>query len=663
MPEQQVGGKYRLERQLSGGGMGSIWVAQDIILQRRVALKFIAPAHAGSPGVREQFEREALAVAQLQHPNVVSIYDYGLDGDAPYIVMELLEGEDLEARLARQGQLLPAVLARWLHQIAKGLGAAHERGIVHRDLKPANLFLARVGAEEIVKVVDFGIAQLQTLNAPVPGEPQGLIGTPRYMSPEQLRGDSPLDPRVDVWALAVVLYRALTGQFPFSKDAYKELLSKGDLGDCLPVAQAAPGLGNHFDDFFAQAFHPEVAKRFQTPAELAVHFSARVEKLGTQKTTKILVVDDEADVELLMRQRFRRHLRNKLYEFIFAREGEAALEQLRRHPDVDIVLSDINMPRMDGLTLLARVGEQYPWVKVIIVSAYSDFTNIRVAMNRGAFDFLVKPIDLEDLETTLLKTTKHVTELRQWLRSAEENNLLRTFMHGGIVDRLLPALRGNTSSTGERGEGSVVFVDIEGFTAVLQAQPPERSFHRLNAYFEVIVPVLAAYGARVDKFLGDAVMAVFQGEGHLLRALNACFAVHQQLGAKTHQGEDPGLGEHGVCIGLDSGSFLTGSIGSRAHGRLDYTVLGEVVNTAARLAAVATRDQILITETIAQRVGSSFECVELVPVQLAGESSARPVYNVLKGKDEAVGSRDATVSVFSGGFASRSEPLPPSGEG
>jgi class 3 adenylate cyclase/tRNA A-37 threonylcarbamoyl transferase component Bud32 len=652
MSDQQIGGKYHLERRLAGGGMGSIWVAYDSVLHRRVAVKRIASAHAGSQAAREQFKREALAVAQLQHPNVVSIHDYGIDGSSPYIVMELLEGEDLEVRIVRQGKLSPSALAFLLHQVAKALTAAHAAGIIHRDLKPANLFLARAGPDEVVKVLDFGLARIISSDVPVPGQPQELMGTPRYMSPEQMRRYSQLDHRADVWSLAVVAYRALTGQFPFSAETFNELLSKVTAGVHIPIARFTPELGNHFDTFFTQAFNPDPQKRFQSARELALQFSSLVETLGSKRPMKILVVDDEPEMERLMFLRFRKHIRNGAYEFVFAQDGEAALEQLRRHPDVAVVLSDINMPRMNGLTLLTRVGEVNPLLKVIIVSAYSDMSNIRVAMNRGAFDFLVKPIDMDDLETTVAKTLKHVTEIRQLLRSTEENSLLRTFVHGGVAERLLPMVRGAALPTTERVDATVVFVDVKGFTSVLSEQPAEAAVRRLNAHFEVVVPVLAAHGATVDKFLGDAVMAVFHGEGHLARALEACLAARQQLSARAEQTGDPIRPSHGLCIGMDSGEIVCGSVGSRTHGRFDYTVLGQVVNMAARLVAVADRDQLLITEALARRVESRFECVSVGPVQLAGEPVPRVLHNVIRSKHGTVSARDATVSIHRSADAS-----------
>src|SRR6188474_2085543 len=133
--------------------------------------------------------------------------------------------------------------------------------------------------------------------------------------------------------------------------------------------------------------------------------------------TKILVADDEADLELLIKQKFRQKIRDQHYEFIFAINGNDALSKLQQHPDVSIVLSDINMPEMDGLTLLSRLNESNPLIKAVVVSAYGDMDNIRVAMNRGAFDFITKPINFEDLSLTMEKTIRHVKQIRETLRA------------------------------------------------------------------------------------------------------------------------------------------------------------------------------------------------------------------------------------------------------
>jgi serine/threonine protein kinase/class 3 adenylate cyclase len=645
MSGRQIGGRYVLERQVATGGMGTIWVAFDPQLQRRVALKLLTSQRvSSSDAARRQFESEAHAIARLRHPNVVQIHDYGIDGDAPYLVMELLEGEDLETRLERRGRLSPTVLATLLNQAARALTAAHAAGIVHRDLKPANFFLVREEGQEVLKVLDFGLARL--MRRPEGAEPgesgAGLFGTLRYMSPEQMRDEPHLDHRGDLWSLAVVAYRALTGQFPLDPRNVGGLLSGTFRPPAVPASSLVPELGPAVDAFFARALDVDPAGRFASAHELASAFAALVESCRSSRPAKILVVDDEPDVEVLMRQRFRKQLRASVYEMHFASNGEDALEKLRQHPDTDVIISDINMPRMDGLTFLSHVGSVSPLAKVIIVSAYSDMRNIRTAMNRGAHDFVVKPLDFQDLEATLAKTLKHVAELRQAVRSTEENQLLRLFVHGGIVERVLPLVRGPGLMSSERVEATVAFVDVKDFTPVTRHESPEAVIQRLNANFEVIVPELTSRGGVVDKFIGDAVMAVFRGPGHLDRAVEACMAVRQQLQAMAFRGGEQSPYVHGVSIGLDSGALVSGNLGGAALGRLDHSVLGDVVNTAARLASLAGREQILISDALRQRLEASFACEPAGERHLPGTGAPLAVHAIVGRRGGAPGAASGT---------------------
>ncbi|MGB3144949.1 MAG: response regulator, partial [Maribacter sp.] len=149
---------------------------------------------------------------------------------------------------------------------------------------------------------------------------------------------------------------------------------------------------------------------------------------------KILVVDDEADLETLIKQKFRKKIREKEYEFFFAENGKVALEQIISHPEIDIVLSDINMPEMDGLTLLSKLHDSSPLIKSVIVSAYGDMENIRTAMNRGAFDFITKPINFEDLTLTMEKTLQHAREIKKTLQAIKENNILRMYVDENVLN-------------------------------------------------------------------------------------------------------------------------------------------------------------------------------------------------------------------------------------
>jgi serine/threonine-protein kinase len=224
----QTLGSFQVTGTLGEGGMGQVYRAEHVIIGRKAAIKVLSAEVASDPDVVARFFNEARAVNDIRHPNIVEVTDLGHIGSVPYIVMEMLEGETLEDRLARVGALDPATTARILAQVASAVGAAHEHGMVHRDLKPANIFLCRhPDYPDFVKVLDFGIAKLTSLrgqsneNRTACG---AIIGTPAYMSPEQCLGDTNLDFRSDIYSLGVVVYQMVTGRRPFEAEAAGRLI-------------------------------------------------------------------------------------------------------------------------------------------------------------------------------------------------------------------------------------------------------------------------------------------------------------------------------------------------------------------------------------------------------------------------------------------------------
>ncbi|KYF97473.1 hypothetical protein BE20_38490 [Sorangium cellulosum] len=265
---------------LARGGMGAIWVARHVQLDAAVAIKLMAPEYAASSTARARFEREARAAAQLKIPNVVHVHDYGIEGETPFLVMELLDGEDLETRLAREGRLSLSATLSVVAQVCKALRRAHETGIIHRDLKPAN---ARQDDEEIVKVLDFGIAKAQgTLLAGKETKTGTLVGSPYYMSPEQVRRSKTLDWRSDLWSVGVIAYRCVTGRLPFPGEEIGEVFVAICTEDVPLASSLAPELGPEVDRFFSRAFMREPERRFQSASELAEAFSAAAAAPGAE---------------------------------------------------------------------------------------------------------------------------------------------------------------------------------------------------------------------------------------------------------------------------------------------------------------------------------------------------------------------------------------------
>lgn len=343
---------------------------------------------------------------------------------------------------------------------------------------------------------------------------------------------------------------------------------------------------------------------------------------------KILVVDDEPDLEMLIKQKFRQKIREQKYEFVFAINGQDALDKIQLNTDIDIVLSDINMPEMDGLTLLSHLSESSPLIKSVIVSAYGDMENIRIAMNRGAFDFITKPVNFEDLSVTIERTIMHVAQIRETLKAIKENNILRMYVDETVLNFMGSREFESSIMLNETVEATVVFIDICGFTAISENETPDAVVKLLNNYFDVMVKEIIAQSGYIDKFMGDAIMAVFRGEYHLDRAIDACLAVRKQI-------EEMPITAHPVpftpllSIGLNSGEMISGNIGSANLRRLDYTVIGDVVNIAQRLQNAANEGQIIINESAYLKVKESFNCKKVGEVTLKNKAMPMVVYEVM----------------------------------
>jgi adenylate cyclase len=343
---------------------------------------------------------------------------------------------------------------------------------------------------------------------------------------------------------------------------------------------------------------------------------------------KILVADDEADLELLIKQKFRRQIREQKYEFVFALNGKQALEKLQQDPEISIVLTDINMPEMDGLTLLGRLSDTAPLTKAVMVSAYGDMDNIRTAMNRGAFDFVCKPVNFDDLEVTIEKTIKHVDEMKATLKAIKENDILRMYVDENVLKFMSTREYENSLMSNETVEATVVFIDICSFTSISENEPADAVVKLLNTYFDVMAQAILAQKGQIDKFIGDAIMAVFRGEFQIDNAIEACLNVRKQIDALPEFQDEVRFSPK-VSIGINSGEVVSGNIGSASLRRLDYTVIGDVVNTAQRLQSLAGPGQILIPEHCYEKIKDSFNCRKVGELTLKNKNRTFVTYEVL----------------------------------
>lgn len=346
---------------------------------------------------------------------------------------------------------------------------------------------------------------------------------------------------------------------------------------------------------------------------------------------KILVVDDEADLEILIKQKFRKQVRDEIFDFHFALNGRQALEVLEAHPDIDIILSDINMPEMDGLTLLSKVKEKNSLLKTVIISAYGDMENIRTAMNLGAFDFITKPVDFRDLEITLEKTITHIEQIKSNLRAMRENNILKMYVDETVLNFMGSREIDTGLMENETVDATVAFVDLVAFTKISEHEEANVVVGLLNEYFDLMVKEIIEEKGSIDKFIGDAIMAVFFGENHFERAIRASLAIRDKMNALPEFSATTHFKPQ-VSVGINPGEMVSGNIGSRSLKRLDYTVIGDVVNVASRLQSAAIPGQILILEKNIKGLEDRFEFKSIGEITMKNKALPVAVVEVVSGK-------------------------------
>ncbi|QQO20896.1 response regulator [Bradyrhizobium diazoefficiens] len=341
----------------------------------------------------------------------------------------------------------------------------------------------------------------------------------------------------------------------------------------------------------------------------------------------VLFVDDEPDLEALILQKFRRQIRDGQIIIMFARDGLEALASLEQNPQVDMVVSDINMPRMDGLSLLAKLQEAEDKKSTIIVSAYGDMSNIRTAMNRGAFDFLTKPIDFADLEATIEKTIRHIDMLREVRRRQMEAERA----HAALSRHFSPELAKRLAASGE-GEGievqwrdvATIFTDITGFTSLVESAPPEALGRLLNEYVGGMTEVVFAHEGTVAKIIGDAIQVLFNAPGDQPDYATRAVACAHELDAWAQdfcaRQSAMGVTFGATRIGIHAGPALVGNFGGNRF--FDYTAYGDSINIAARL------------EAANKHLGTRI-CVSASVAEAAENFQGRPVGELmLRGRSE-----------------------------
>jgi adenylate cyclase len=351
---------------------------------------------------------------------------------------------------------------------------------------------------------------------------------------------------------------------------------------------------------------------------------------------RILVVDDEPDMEALLIQKFRRQISDGSVAFLFARDGVEALSTLAANHDVDMVVADINMPRMDGLTLLRKLQEAEEKLSTIIVSAYGDMANIRTAMNRGAFDFLTKPIDFVDLEATIAKTIRHVEVLREARRRQSAAERAHASLSRYFSPNLAQRLASDADAVdlgGQRREIATLFTDIASFTTLVEALEPNVLGPLLNDYLTGMTDIVFAHDGTVAKIVGDALHVLFGAPGeqpdHATRAVNCALALDEYAQSFRERWLKKGIALGVTRIGVHAGPAIVGNFGG---GRFfDYTAYGDTINVAARLEAANKQlgTRICVSEILAAKV-KDFRGRPVGDLMLRGRTEALRAFEPLR---------------------------------
>jgi serine/threonine protein kinase/DNA-binding CsgD family transcriptional regulator len=397
MVGQKLSDRYQIEELIGEGATAAVYRALDTRLRRTVAVKTLLP-HVHST-TRQRFEREAMAVAKLNHPGIMAVYDVGQDKDASYIVVELVSGKPLYDYIPSS----PELVAHLSQQICFALDYAHRAGVIHRDVKPANIY---VTADDKIKIMDFGLA------IPVEGGEKRLtamgsiIGTPAYLSPEQAQGKT-LTPLTDLYSLGVVMYEMVTGQLPFDADDIASILLQQVNKPAVPPSELAPNIPLWLENIILTALEKNPDNRFKTAAIMGAALQAGSAVLEAKATLgenvpsvqavpkiRVILADDHATLRAPLAAYL--DLSGDISVVAEANDGQEAIDLAREHKP-DVVLLDLNMPNVNGLQALPVIKSENPKTKVLVLTGRDETPFIMRAMRAGANGYILKTTTEEEL--------------------------------------------------------------------------------------------------------------------------------------------------------------------------------------------------------------------------------------------------------------------------
>jgi serine/threonine protein kinase len=385
-------GRYSVQAQVGIGGMGTVYRGTQLSLGRPVAIKVLRVSDGYDFAFEDRFRREARAMATLNHPNIVAIYDYGhLGSDFLFFVMEFVDGTDLGAIMA-QGRMTPELALQLLPQICAGLEYAHSKGIVHRDIKPANIMLTRQGE---VKITDFGLAKDVMRSPSMATETHMVMGTPEYAAPEQFNAHREVDHRADIYAFGVLMYQMLTGALP--------------RGSWQPPSMLQPGLDARFDGIIVRALMTDRQHRFQSMGDMrhaiegalvssAPHTPSRPLPATKPSAGRILLLEDD----LMVRDLMRRALEKASFEVVETGDGKDTLrlyqEAMQQGRPYDLAILDLTIPDgMCGRETMLHLRRIDPQILAIVSSGYRDDAVMKDCAAYGFAAALPKPYQVEGL--------------------------------------------------------------------------------------------------------------------------------------------------------------------------------------------------------------------------------------------------------------------------